>query len=117
MSKTITYKGAKFAGTVILSDPLTLDQEAAYEESMGLYREVRERLKTGPVGPAILAKAFLPGILPCVEKWDIPGIPANVTIDTWPLRPRSAVGSLLVWLASEVGKLYADSTDTDTPNA
>ena len=115
MSKTVTYKGAKFAGSVTFSDPLTLDQEAAFEIANGAYKEAQ--LRAGTPGAATSARAFLPAILACVEKWQLAGIPESVTIETWPLRPRAAMIELLAFLIGEIGKLYADSTDTTVPNA
>jgi hypothetical protein len=117
MSKTVEYKGTHFAGSVTFSDPLRIDQEAAFEEAQAAFQRELALLGGAARGPAAIVQAILPGLLACIEKFSISGIPENVTLETWPLRPRLAMVELVAWLIAEVGKLYADSTEPEAPNA
>ena len=115
MSKVLPYKVEPFIGSVTFSDPLSLEQEAAIERANAAMR--REMDSLGGIGASAIIAAILPGILACVEKWNIPGIPENPTVQTWPTRPRVAVSALVAWLLTEVGKLYQDTVEPEAPNA
>ena len=114
MSKVVEYKGEKFAGSVTFSDPLTLDQEAAFEEAQAAANIL---INTGNRGASSIMRAALPGIFTCIEKWELTGVPASPTLETWPLRPRVEVAKLFAWLIEQITILYLDSTDTIAPNA
>jgi len=117
MSKVLQYKEEPFTGSVTFSDPLSLEQEAAIERANAAMRRTLEALGGTSNGPSALIAAILPGILACVEKHTLTGIPDNPTIQTWPTRPRVAVSLLVAWLLREVGKLYQDTVDPEAPNA
>jgi hypothetical protein len=114
-TKTEEYIDAHFSGSVTFSNPLSLDQEAAFEEAGAAAREVMNR--AGNLAPSAIMRAALPGILSCVEKWDLTNVPAEVSMDSWPLRPRVQVADLFSWLMTEITKLYTDSTEPTAPNA
>ena len=117
MSKVLQRKMEPFTGSVTLSDPLSLEQEAAVERANYHLERAIENIDGEADGVSIRTLAILPGVLACVEKWNIAGIPENPTIQTWPTRPRNAVVSLVSWLFVEIGKIYTDAQDPEIPNA
>lgn len=109
MSKVITSPVKRFAGTITLSDPLTLPQAIAVEDAIEAGKKL---LKETPQGS--LRKyhvAVIPGLLKCVEQIDIP----NVSVDRWPGTPANASALLSAWLINEVLKLFQE--DDAVPNA
>ena len=117
MSKVLQYKAEPFTGSVTLSDPLSLEQEAAIERANAELQRAISQLGGANKGSSALIAAILPGILACVEKHTLTGIPDPPTVQNWPPRPRVAVSTLVAWLLVEVSKLYNDATDTEAPNA
>jgi hypothetical protein len=117
MSKTVLYKEEPFVGSVTFSDPLSLEQEAAYERAHADTQRAISQLGGANNGSSAILVAALPGILACVEKIELNNIPKNVTVQTWPTRPRLAVAALVAWMLTEVSNLYEESTDTKVPNA
>jgi hypothetical protein len=111
MSKVVSYSGEKWSGTVTFSDPLTLEQEAAFELGMASYRETVKQ--GGGLSAQILA--ILKGVLPCVEKWNLGGFPEVPTLENWPTRPKTECAKLSAWLLEQMAKLYQESTEA--PNA
>lgn len=109
MPKTITSPVKHFPGTVTLSDPLTFPQTFAFEDAT----EVSQKLGKDASFNRHL-HALLPGILACVENWDIKGI-ANPTPGTFPSTPSAAVIDLLTWLVNEITILYQEAVEI--PNA
>jgi hypothetical protein len=106
-----------FTGSVTFSDPLSLEQEAAIERANFHLGRALENIDGAEDGAAIRTLTILPGILECVEKWNLSKIPEEPTVQTWPTRPRNAVVSLVSWLFTEIGKIYTDSQDEEIPNA
>ena len=102
MSKVIKSPVDHFAGEVTLSDPLTFPQVFAIEDALESGRELGEDATA-----ARYYHALLPGIIECVEKWELNGVPNNPTQDTYPATPREEVAELLAWLMGEILTLYA----------
>jgi hypothetical protein len=103
--KIITSPVKRFPGTVTLSDPLTYPQYLAYVDGLrGISPEQDIPHQE---------YAVLPGLLKCVEKWDIPGF-ESITLDTFPSTPRKSVNQLINWLILEVTALVSEADD---PNA
>jgi hypothetical protein len=50
--------------------------------------------------------AILPGILACVEEWELEGLGRPVTLETFPATPVRASAELVGWLVEEVVKAY-----------
>lgn len=110
MSKVIVSPVKRFSGTVTLSDPLTFPQVIGLEESFAR----RSELGDDPTF-AQAVYALLPGLLPCVEKWELSGFPATVAADNFPATPRDSVARLIAWLVKEVSALYKEAEEV--PNA
>ena len=108
MSRTITSPVKRFAGTVVLHDPLTFDQVFAFQDAMDAAREAGDNYLR-------VNHAVLPGVLACVEEWHLANIPDGVTIESFPATPPVQVARLISWLVEEVAKAFAEAEEI--PNA
>lgn len=125
MGKIITSPIKRFAGTVTLADPLTYPQLIAWEDCIDRARahepepdaqDSEKSLRYVDIARRPrLSQIMLPGIIACVEKWELAGFPENVTEETFPSTPRISAGLLLVWLIDEINKLYDETGEI--PNA
>jgi hypothetical protein len=111
MSKTVAYKGKKWAGSVTFFDPLTILQASNYE----MARENGRAFESFGKDSAVYASAIIPGVLKCVEKWNLEGIPEGITLDNIPLKPHKERAEFVEWLVTNVEELYKDTDDI--PNA
>ena len=111
MSKVITSPIKRWAGSVTLSDPLTLPQVELFEAGLEIPASVSE---DGRVYFTVLDKPQLPAILACVEKWELANLPDPVTLETFPMSPRKASHELIAWLFGEIRKIYLG--ELDIPN-
>lgn len=95
-----------------LHDPLTYPQVIAFQDAIS---DVVELLKDGEE-PTLqrLHYALLPGLLACVEEWDLENIPEFPTVDNFPAVPMLASGELVDWLRDEIQKLVTQ--ETTVPN-
>lgn len=107
MSKIITSPVKEFPGTVTLSDPLTFPQAIAFENSRYAVRELERKTML------TINYAMVPGILACVEKWDIRGLENPPQAETFPSTPGNPVAELLAWLIAELTKLFLVSEGGD----
>ena len=107
--KIVSFKGTKWNGTVTLYDPLTIEQEGAFELCLAAEREARE--KGGGLGA--VHYALLVGILACVQEWKLSGFPERVTLENFPPRPRKDRDDLIALLVTELLEIYKK----DDPNA
>ena len=112
MSKVIKSPVERFAGTITISDPLTLPQVVAVQDAL---READELKAANPnASQAKLHLSLLPGILACVEKVNIPGM-ENVTPETWPGSPYQSSAKLVSWLIEEIIALFREA-EAPVPN-
>ncbi len=121
MSKVIQSPVKRWPGMVTLHDPLSYPQLIAWEDAINaadkseLADEARAKnpdgkLTLGAIGARPrLAQTVLPGILACVEKWELQSFPEIVTLDTFPSTPRMPALMLISWLMAEINKLYDDA--------
>lgn len=107
MGKTISSPVERWPGTVTLYDPMTLLQEAAWEDAFLAARSAKSRAGSW--------LALLPGILACVQEWRLEGVPERPTVETFPVRPREDAARLIAWLITEITELYREASDV--PNA
>lgn len=108
MSKIITSPVKRWAGTVKISDPLTFPQVFAFQDAI----EAAKRAESSVMASNA---AWLPGILACVEAWELENFPRNPTPETFPATPPGSSARLIAWLIGEIGGLFQES-DPD-PNA
>jgi hypothetical protein len=111
MSKKITINNKVWTGTVTIFDRLYLPQVELVEAALLDEPQVME----GKVKLTNLDKPKLPALLACVEKWDIPNFPENVSIETFPFTPRRAAHELITQIFSEIALVY--NGELEVPNA
>lgn len=100
MSKVITSPVDEWPGTVTLHDPLTFPQRFAFEDALTAARELREESE------ARFNYALLPGVLACVESFQLSNFPTQPAPDNWPSTPKEPTAKLVAWLVGEIAKLY-----------
>ncbi|TET82458.1 MAG: hypothetical protein E3J37_07265 [Anaerolineales bacterium] len=109
MAKIIESPVEHFKGTVELSDPLTFPQVIAFQDAV---RETMNLINENGRENIALAKlhyAMLPGILPCIEKWQLKNLPKKLTIKNFPATPMTAAGLLVDWLRDEITSLVVEA--------
>ena len=104
MSKIVQSPVKRWPGTVTLSDPLTFPQALAVEDALEAAKELGEEASQRRQNYTVL-----PGLLGCVEKWDLDGFVENPTADTFPSTPAIASAELIGWLIEEVISLYYEA--------
>ena len=121
MPKRISSPSLRWPGFVVFSDPLTLPQALAWEKAnsnAAPYRaKFREALKDESwqtVDITEIHAAMFPGVMACVEKWELEGIddPPN----PFPASPRKPAMDLFVWLMNEISRIYAGEEEKADPN-
>ncbi len=110
MSKTVSSPVKSFPGSVVLADPLTHPQLVAFQRAHRAVQEAGEDIVW-----AEQRLLLLPGLLACVERWELQGIPENPTPDTFPASPERAVARLLAWLIEEITHVWVGDPEDD-PN-
>jgi len=108
MSKTVTCDIKRFAGTVTFADPLTYPQYITWKDAIEKARQNGNVDLTVPE----TALLILPGVLACVESFDVDGIHGMIAADQFPATPRLASARFVVWLINQVGEIVM-GVDTD----
>lgn len=108
MPKILSSPSKRWPGSVTIADPLTLPQVEPIEEALEYKPEGAQ------VRLTVLDKNRLPAVLACVEKWELEGFPAAVTMETFPLSPRPESSKLIGWIWNEILKIYLG--DLEVPN-
>ena len=111
MSKTVSFASEKWGGSVVFRDPLTIEQEAAWEYAIADFQAARGR----GGGLSAQTAALWPGIDACVEKWELNGLPERITLANFPAHPKAERAKLIAWLVTNITELYNDSVTV--PNA
>ena len=108
MGRTITSPVKKWAGTVTLADPLTFTAFIAWNDAM---REAHQYRTTDekPGDYLRYSAAVLPGILACVEKWEL----QDFSPDPFPATPRKSSDQLVAWLVREIRVVASEDEDED----
>lgn len=109
MSKIVICPVKKWPGSVVLADPLTFPQLFAFEDARAEVVEKQDQLSRDQ-----LDGLWIPGILACVEKFELQGLPEQITPATFPASPRIASAKLISWLLREITAIYAE--DETIPN-
>lgn len=104
MSKIITSPVKHFPGRVTLADPLTFPQVITWEQALGAARADGHSVMSANA-------ALLPGVLACVEKWDIAGLDNPPQADTFPATPLKPVAEFIAWLVVEISHLFDEADD------
>lgn len=110
MSKIITSPVKRWAGTVTLADPLTFPQYQAWQTAA---RAAGLVLQNENATPSMMDERLVPGVLACVERWELQGFPAPVTVENFPATPRKASAQLVAWLVREISALVKGDEEED----
>ena len=94
-----------------MSDPITLPQALAWEKAV---RDTRaKRVEMGDDFSITASNAaMLPGILACVETWELENLDPN----KFPASPRRQSIELLTWLITEISSVYIGEEEKTDPN-
>lgn len=109
MSKLLTSPVKRYPGTVQLSEPMSMPQYFAFRDARN---EAAKFAGADDADWAELQQAMLPGIMACVEKWELEGL--NIPPETFPSSPRMASIRLCTWLFDEIAKIFVD--EEELPN-
>ena len=125
MSKVITSKIKKWAGSVTIADPLTLPQveliEAAFDATAKISKDVEADNDSRIIFLTAYDKPRIPAILACVEKWELENF-ALMPDGGIPMSPRRESYKLIEWLFGEIravylGELEIPNESSPTPTA
>ena len=125
MSKRIDSPSTKWAGYVVLRDPLTYEQVNALNEAQDKAAELKpstllsQKDETGKITVQMnwvsdMDHLRIEAICKCVEEWHLENIPADVTPQTFPMSPRKPRQELVSWIWDEIQKIYEG--ETEVPN-
>lgn len=106
----IVIDGKTYKGSVRICDRLTLSQVELIEAAIYDAPEIVD----GKVKLTSLDKPRIPAILACVEKWELPNFPEDLSIDNFPLSPRRETHNLIDRIFSEIAKIY--NGEQEIPN-
>lgn len=106
MGKTIESPVKKWPGTVTLADPMTFEQYLAWKRSV---TDASALIKDEQVPWDEYDAAISPGVLACVEKWELAGLPEHPT--ALPATPRVTSHRLIVWLMREITDLVTQDEE------
>ena len=110
MPKVVISPSLRWPGQISVSSPLNLPQALAWEKAIRTAQAVAENGTLTDYNYAVL-----PGIIACVEKWELEGI-GDPTPDTFPASPRKASIELITWLMTEVSRVYVGEEEKADPN-
>jgi len=120
MSKVIKSPADRWAGEVIVSEPLTVSQVFAIEDALDEVTEIAPsafRSKDGKVEVQWQSRAnyaCLPAIILCVEKWKLKDFPKKVTRDTFPSIQSNDATKLISTIFLALMEIYRE--ETQVPN-
>ena len=98
--KIVTCPIPRWAGTAQISDPMTVMQVAVIERAISSAQKI-ENPTTAEV-----EQTLLPGVLACVNRFDLANLPAQMSVEQWPGTPRGDSILLFNWLLGEVRAVY-----------
>jgi len=107
MPKTITSPVKRFAGEVVLSDPLDYPQALAVIDAINRVGAMR---KQNPNLTATHIYAEWQGaIIACVQEWRLTNVPAKP--EKLPATPSTSAARLATWLIDEITELFVEADD------
>ena len=101
MSKVCVSPVKKWAGTVVISDPLSYPQLLRFREALGAVGGNDDWMAVN--------YAVLPGVMACIEEYHLQGFPEQVTLDNFPATPPVSAARLVAWLIGEINALMAEA--------
>ena len=109
MGKIVISPSLRWPGQVTLSSPMSLPQALAWEKCI---RDTQQL--TGDITITDVNYSMLPGIIACVEKWELEGI--GNPPDPFPASPRADSRDLIAWLISVITRVYMGEEEKADPN-
>lgn len=106
MSKTLTSPVKRWPGTIILSDPLSMDQVIEFNRAIDnakLFDSNNQLFE--------YANALTPGIFACVEKWDLIGLERLIEKKSLPGTPAKDSTLLMSWLIKSITELFNEAEE------
>lgn len=103
MGKRIECPVKKWPGSVVLVDPMGFEQYLKWKQTINAAHEL---VKDEKVPWDEYDAAVSPGIIACVEKWELEGLPEKP--ETLPATPRLASHKLIHWLIGEITALITE---------
>lgn len=92
----------------MLSDPLTMPQYMAWIDAARNAEAEQDAIKK--------QAAYLPGVLVCVERWELAGgMPEQPTVETFPATPAQVSAKLVFHLVNEIWRIV--NAEDAPPNA
>ena len=107
MPKIVISPSLRWPGQVLVSSPLTLPQALAWEKAIRTTQAL-----TGDITLTDVNYAMLPGIMACVEAWELEGLDP----DKFPASPRKESADLINWLIGEIARVYMGEEEKADPN-
>lgn len=136
MTKRIESPSKRWAGYVLLHDPLNLEQVFAIEDAREAIFELEEFTEANPSKTIqkinqirtqnnLAAmniplssrehKFILPVLFRCVSEWHLDNFPEKPTIENFPASPRRDVSELISWIWDAIDTIYAGEIE-EVPN-
>lgn len=107
MSKVLTSPVKRWPGTITVPDYLSYPQVMAFRRAVA----EAENIKNDKAEVTAYNYALLPGLCACVNKWDIVGLPEQVTAEIFPCSPVGASVRLLTWVMGAVTDLLKEAEE------
>ena len=123
--KQVNSPSTRWAGHVILHDPLNLDMVFAIEEAQDRATELEPSkflqkivgdagVTVGTTWSSKSDALLIPVFIKCVSEWHLENFPTPPTLENFPASPRKDVRILIDWLWDEINKIYVG--EIDIPN-
>lgn len=111
MPKIIHCPVTRWPGSVVLQSPLGYPAVIAWRAALARANECLQ----GEQADATHANfALLPGVLACVEQWQLGGdFPKLVTAETLPASPPDDADALLTWLVNAISTVLRGEETVD----
>ena len=106
MGKVIESPVKKWPGSVTLSDPMSFEQYLTWKQTINAAHDL---VKDNEVPWDEYDAAISPGIIACVEKWALQGLPEKP--EKMPANPRVSSHKLIHWLIGEITALIQEDEE------
>jgi hypothetical protein len=113
MSTVIPSPVKRWPGQVVIASPLTFPALLAWQDAVEAAGQLGPVTDVTAATRAAITQALLPGLLACVERWELGGdFPPNVTAANFPATPRQAVARLVIEVTRAINaQVIAEDAD------
>jgi hypothetical protein len=127
MPKKISSPSSRWPGAVTFSEPLNMPQALAWQRARQEVDKLRvtepiivDGKETYPIRDDVIMEeinvAQIPGIIACVDSWELEGFPQVVTPNNFPSSPRLKNIELIAWLVNTIWEIYWGTAEVEDPN-